>query len=197
MTIDEILKSIVGKQENSNLSKCATSVTTGVYIVKTEESKEIEEANTINPVIDIQRHEDFIVCDLQYVSAFSQDLREVDNILNIYGNSMDKTSSEDINPDDPRVPYLVITLTALKGKDNVITLTNPIFWALTSDKPGMTPSTIRLLFRAEDVMFFEGYNYDAADEYKQEIDDKQKRIDMNVAYYDKADADMRKAENNQ
>ena len=197
MTIDEILKSIIGKQENSNLSKCATSVTTGVYIAKTEESKEIGEANTINPVIDIQRHEDFIVCDLQYVSAFSQDLREVDNILNIYGNSMDKTSSEDINPDDPRVPYLVITLTALKGKDNVITLTNPIFWALTSDKPGMTPSTIRLLFRAEDVMFFEGYNYDAADEYKQEIDDKQKRIDMNAAYYDKADADMRKAENNQ
>lgn len=195
MTINEILKSIVGKQENSNLPKCATTVTTGVYIMRTEDSKEVAEANAINPVVNIERHEDFVVCDLRYISAFSQELRDVDNVFNIYGTSMDKASSEDTSPEDPRIPYLIITLTAITGKDNVITLTNPIFWALTSEKPGMTPSILRVLFRAEDVMFFEGRNYDQVEEMKEEIKKEQTRLKMESDYYDKADEELKNKEN--
>ncbi len=197
MTIEEILKSIVGKQENSNLPNCATNVTTGIYIMKTEDSKEIQEVSVINPVAKIERHEDFVVCDLQYVSAFSQDLRDVNDVFNLYGASMDKISSEELDQEDPRIPYLVITLTAIKGLDNVITLTNPIFWALTSEKPGMSPNIIRALFRAEDVMFYEGYNYDKADEYTEEITNKQKRIQMESDYYDKKDLELKEKQDNE
>jgi len=193
--VQEILNSIVGKKDNSNLPKCSTSVSTGIYIESTDENKELAESNVIKPVIKIERHNEFVVCDLSYISAFDQDLREVYNIFELYGSNLNDVNMDTYAEGDRRVPYLVIALTALEGLDNAITLTSPIMWSLTSDKPGTTPNTIRVLFTVEDVMFYEGQLVNEAARVEEEINSTKLRTEMSAAYYEKKEEELKNRNN--
>ena len=152
--INEILDSITGKQPNSNLTKASTTVNVGTYIEKTQENKTIMEQTIVKPIIEIERHGEYIICDLKFISAYDADLREIYNLIEMYGNNINNTVLEDYAIGEARIPTFVLMLTAINGIDNCITLSAPIFWALTSDKPGATPNMIRFLFHVDDVMFY-------------------------------------------
>ncbi len=189
--IQEILNSVCGKQDNSNLPKCSTTITTGIYVESVDNNKELAETNVIKPIVKIERHGEYIVCDLCYISAFDQDLREAYNIFELYGSNLNNVTFDQYKEGDRRVPYLVLALTAIQGIDNAVTLTTPIMWCLTSDKPGSTPNTIRVLFTVEDVMFYEGQLLDEADRIKEEMDNTRLRTDMSAAYYERKEEELR------
>ena len=82
--ISEILNSITGKQPNSNLTKASTTINVGTYIQKTQENKTIMEQTVVKPIVEMERHGEYIVCDLQFVSAYDADLREMYNLIEMY-----------------------------------------------------------------------------------------------------------------
>ncbi len=159
-TVQEILDSISGKQNNSNLPKCSTTVTTGLHIESTNDDKILAECAAIKPSIKLERHNQYVVCDLIYASAFDQDLHEAYSVFELYGSNMNDIDMDNYVEGDRRIPFLVIVLTALAGYDNTITLDTPIMWSLVADRPGATPNVIRVLFTVESVLFYDGEKID-------------------------------------
>lgn len=193
--INEILDSITGKQPNSNLTKASTTVNVGTYIEKTQENKTIMEQTIVKPIIEIERHGEYIICDLKFISAYDADLREIYNLIEMYGNNINNTVLEDYAIGEARIPTFVLMLTAINGIDNCITLSAPIFWALTSDKPGATPNMIRFLFHVDDVMFYEGTVEINQKEIEKEIKEQRLRTDMEANFYSKKEEELKKNNN--
>ena len=190
--ISEILNSITGKQPNSNLTKASTTINVGTYIQKTQENKTIMEQTVVKPIVEMERHGEYIVCDLQFVSAYDADLREMYNLIEMYGNNINGSVLEDYPIGEARIPTFVLMLTAIDGIDNCITLTSPIFWALTSNKPGSTPSMIRLLFNVEDVMFYEGTVEIDQEKIEKEVNEQRLRTEMEANFYSKKEEELKK-----
>ncbi len=190
--INEILDSITGKQPNSNLAKASVTINVGTYIEKTKENKTVMEQTIVKPIVEIQKHGEYIVCDLQFISAYDADLREMYNLIEMYGNNINGSVLEDYPVGEARIPTFVLMLTAINGIDNCITLASPIFWALTSNKPGATPSMIRLLFVADDVMFYEGTVEINQDEIEKEVKEQRLRTEMDANFYSKREEELKK-----
>ena len=191
-SVQEILDSICGKQDNSNLPRCATSVSTGLFIQKDDETRELMETNVVKPIISLERHNEFVVCDLFYISAYDQDLKDAYDVFELYGSNLNDIGvEEEIKEGELTVPYLVIALTALQGYDHVVTLSSPITWSLTSNKPGSMPNTIRILFKVEDVMFYEGQVLDEAKRVEDELAQKRLRTDISSSYYAQREEELK------
>ena len=195
ISVKDILNSVCGKQENSNLPRCITNISTGVYLQEDDTTKEFSEVDAIKPVITLERHDKYVVCDIEYISAFDQDLREMYNAFTVFGSNLNESGTVEYEEGKYKLPYLIVRLTALQGYDHIVTLTNPIFWALTSNKPGSTPNTIRALFNAEDVLFFEGELLDEAKKVEEELSSRKLHEDMDSAYYEQREEETRR--NNQ
>lgn len=155
-TVREMLDSVCGKNEETGLPNAASSLTTGIFIESSEETTEIASFSTLKPVVNIERHQQFVVCDFTFSSAYDEDLKQMFKIFELYGKNSGENSISDYGDGQARVPYLALVLTAVVGPAHMFTLISPVMWVLTSAKPGSMPNTLRVLFTIENVLMQEG-----------------------------------------
>lgn len=156
MEVRDMINSVCGKIENSNLPKGDIMFENSVYIPAEDRNSVLSTDAFYKPIIEIERHGSYITLDLKFISAFDNDIKIIWNALNVYGsNANDVSFEKNEDNDDLRIPVFTFIIQPHEGKADYLTLSMPIMWALTSDKPGVNPHIIRVLFSVDDLYVFE------------------------------------------
>ena len=113
------------------------------------------------PVIEIEKHGEFIQVDLIFQSYLDADLKIIWNLFEKYGDLLNEISDE-----STEVPAATLTITPViyDGKYYILCI-SPLFWTLQPEKPGGQANVIRILFHEDDFGVFEseGVDIDAID----------------------------------
>lgn len=174
-TVSEILKSVIGLDE---YGKPKTAVAFNISKVDeiTGMREEKSSAQVCNAKIRIIKVSDFITIDLIFANKYASELNKFWSIIELYGEEI--TNREDLNADIPVAGALTIVPVAFQGKI-FISAVNPIYWTLMPSTPADEINTVRLLFKARDMLFLEGEEFDV-DALRESIELEIKKEDAAV-----------------
>lgn len=153
--IEHIVTSSCGKDASGH-PKAAITLGIEMWTLKNNTSRNVATYSSNKPVIDIQKHYDFIQIDMQFASKIDNDLKVLWSHIERFGKTLDG-----INEGSREVPFFTLTIVPVEEQGGYyIVCTNPIFWCLQPAKPGMDANVLRMQFRSEDVGFFESDDID-------------------------------------
>ena len=148
--MDHIIKSSCGKNEDGT-PNAAITIAVDEYSFPKNTARSVLNYSSYKPIINIQKHYEFIQIDLCFASKVDNDMKVIWNHVEKFGQMLDNVNAE---TDD--IPFLTLTIVPIEEQGRYyITATNPIFWCLQPTKPGADSSVLRILFRTENVGFYE------------------------------------------
>ena len=183
MTVREIFDMLSGYDEKTKKPNCSTQFTIGKYYEETGDYDDPVILDTGKPAITLNRRDEFIECDFIFKSQFDQDLRAVFNHLDLFMKKKDEFLDTDFEEGSAVIPFFIVTLYSTHGRDCVVTLENPVFYCLTSLKPGTPPNTIAILFKAEDVLAQLGDGEDMIEKEMKKLEEEKAKELRNEEYY--------------
>lgn len=139
-----------------NKPKAAFALECSMWPVDVDENSNVTPRNiatrsSYKPIIEIEKHNEFIQIDLIFQSCLDGDLKLIWNLLEKYGDLLNEVSDESVE-----VPTLISTITpVIYDGQYYIMCMSPLFWTLQPQKPGGQSNVIRLLFLEEDLNVFE------------------------------------------
>lgn len=174
-TIMDIITSCSGKDAQG---QCKASV--GLfYEIVTEDGKEKKTVETVavdRPIINIHKNLHHVFVDLKFASYLDVDLNLMNKLLTRAFNAQNSYI-----PGHSDVPLVTMSVIPHEyGGRFYLLMTDPIFWALTSETPDGRLDTLRFVFAEDDF-----YIMAASDETVKELQD---------AIEAEADAERRKEE---
>lgn len=148
--MEYIIQSSCGKNEDG-MPKAAITIAIDEYSFAKDSVRSVLNYSSYKSVINIQKHYEFIQVDLCFASKVDNDMKVIWNHVEKFGQMLDKITAE---TDD--IPFLALTIVPIEERGKYyISATNPIFWCLQPTKPGTDSNILRLLFRTENVNFYE------------------------------------------
>ncbi len=143
---EEIIDHCCGTDENGDPNAAVAFIVTK-YDIDTGKSTTVANAGLQTPVVQIHFREEFIEISLKFRTATAQELKHIYNAIEKYGDLVDARGME-----IGFIPACSLVLVPIIDKGTaLVEADNPFSWSLCADKPGEDCSTLRILFRAEDV----------------------------------------------
>lgn len=170
--LKEFLEHLSDKDSN-HMSTTAVSLNCAILDLQTNTDKTISSVSMQKPVILVERRGNYIQLDFKFVSPLDTDLKIFWNALELYGKTCN-----DINVDTEKTGlYITLSLSLIpdfyEGK-YFAALSDPIFWALTSEDIEKSPNIIRMMVPLVNFEVLENVNVD--------IDQVTKEVKEEIAY---------------
>lgn len=126
------------------------------------------------PIIEINKRMEFIEVLFHYPTAIDTNLRVMMSNLDKYAMLLNENMELSVE-----VPFFTTVLFPLTSLGTFyMTLHNPVMWALTADKAGEPCTTIKVVYRCEDIGFYQTDDIDMAD--VQAAIDREEEAKMNA-----------------
>lgn len=181
-----ILEQCVGV-DTDNKPKATIAISLTMENIIEETSKAVATAAFCSAPIEINSRHRFIEVIQTYPSSASNDLKVLWAHLEKYGTLLNKQSADDTEL--PSFKMYIVPHSALGSC--FINGCEPVYWGLTSSKPGAVADQIRVLFDAEFVDFYETDDIDI-----KEIEaETQRALEVNAeSYYEAEKYERERAE---
>ena len=187
MKVKEVFESVTGTLPNSHLPKANIYMESGVYSPEENNNTVIASADMYKPIVEIQRNGRFLNIDLKFSSAFDNDIKVLWNLITLYStNANDLTNYNDESSLSTKEPSLALIIAPTELLPVYITAINPLLWALTSEKPGINPNIIRLVYDADLVICYEDTETARQDAVR-EAKEEEKSQNRNNAFYNQVE----------
>ena len=145
--------------DEDNRPKATVAVSLTMENVLEDTSRVVVQSACATAPVTINSRHRFIEVDMTFASPTANELKLIYSHLERYGDLLNKQE-----PDDDEIPSFKFYIVPVSSLGSCfISAVEPVFWALTSNKPGEVPNQVRILFDAEYVDFYETDEVDLED----------------------------------
>lgn len=154
----KIVQECVGADEEGD-PKAAISLSVDMVAINTFSKRTVAQQAMYRPLVYINRRMEFIEVELEFPTAVDSNLRVFLANLEKYGELLNKTTEV-----SPEIPFLSMVVFPLQSLGTYyMALNNPVLWALTAKNVGESNNLLKLVYRCEDVGFYQTDDIDIAD----------------------------------
>lgn len=186
---DELIEMIVEKscgKDADGIPKGALNLTYEKINKDTKKSQTLRELSINTPEVAIFKRMEFVQIDLIFASPLASDLKIFWNTFERFGRDFNNLNDETIN-----IPFLSLTIIPVEENGKYyITCTNPVLWTLQPSSLGGSPNMLRILYRAEDMNFFEAEGFSEAEIEAASLRMLQEKERQAVSYYEKQQQEL-------
>ena len=190
---DELIEMIVQKscgKDINDVPNGAINLTYEKINKDTKKSQNLRELSVNTPEIAIYKRMEFVQIDLIFASPLASDLKVFWNTFERFGRDFNKVNDETTN-----IPFLSLTIIPVEERGKYyITCTNPVIWTLQPTSLGGSPNMLRILYRAEDMNFFEAEGFSEAEIEAASLRMIQEKERQAVSYYEKQQQELENQE---
>ena len=146
----DIVADIVGTDAEGN-PNATVAVMLQMYNPETDDSRMMAQQAMYQPVITVHPRLEYIEIHLNFPTATDSNMKVMYANLEKYGKIMDELA-----PNSIEYPIMTFTLVPIVGLGcYYMVATQPIFWALQPETANGPITQIKLLFKAENIMFYQ------------------------------------------
>ena len=140
-------------------AKAAVSVMLEMVAPLAETRRVMAQQAMYRPIVYINKRVEFIEVILKFPTELDANLRVLLANLDKYSDALNKTDELSVE-----VPYFTVVLFPLRSLGTYyMSLANPVMWALTTEKVGAPTDMLKLVFKCDDVGFYQTDEIDMAD----------------------------------
>lgn len=139
---------------NKGEAKCGITMDVSFWSMQSDDIKDYKQFTLFKPEVQIQRRGEHIQIDLIFLTSLDKDLQTYWKTIEEYGQLL-----EDLPEDAIEIPYFSLTIVPDEWDWAFYAVAMaPIFWSLLPKTPGGDTVIIRMLFKAENIGFYENEN---------------------------------------
>ena len=129
----------------------AITLSLDMISTKTQVQRSVFQQSMYDPVVTINRRVNYIELILTFPNAADTNLKLLSINMDKYGKVMDE-----LKPNSSEYPFFSLVILPVLGLGAYyMSMNNPLFWALTTEKLGAEINQMKMLFHCDDVEFYE------------------------------------------
>lgn len=166
MLITEMVNEICGADEMGK-AKCGITIDLTLWNSEEDEIKDVKTITLFKPIIKIIRSGEYVQVDLKFFTSLDRDFHVFWNTIEQYGDMLEEYASK-IEKSEAlgeeiisELPFFSLTIVPNEW-DWAFHMTGicPITWSLMPEQPGEEALIVRILFKEDNVGFYQMDNFD-------------------------------------